>query len=195
MSEEKKEDTNSTENAENSEKADSPDSSKEASAESTEKNDALEMKAQIEKLQSDMLYLKADFENYKKRMIKERSDIIKYGSENMVVALLDLLDNFERAMSMELTAENVQSFSDGINMIANEFKSVLNRFGVSEVKALGETFNPSFHEAMGTEPTDQYSPGTISKVFTKPYKLHDRLVRPGRVIVAEEPKKDEGSAS
>ncbi|MES2768456.1 MAG: nucleotide exchange factor GrpE [Bdellovibrionota bacterium] len=151
---------------------------------------ASELKAQNEKLLNDMLYLKADFENYKKRMIKERSDVMKYGSENLIVSLLDLLDNFERAMSMEITPENVKSFSDGINMISSEFKNVLNRFGVTEVKALGQNFDPSHHEAMGTEPTDEYKPGTISKVFTKPYKLHDRLIRPGKVIIAQEAKQE-----
>ncbi len=151
---------------------------------------AAELKAQNEKLLNDMLYLKADFENYKKRMIKERSDVMKYGSENLIVSLLDLLDNFERAMSMEITPENVKSFSDGINMISSEFKNVLNRFGVTEVKALGQNFDPSHHEAMGTEPTGEYKPGTISKVFTKPYKLHDRLIRPGKVIIAQEAKQE-----
>jgi molecular chaperone GrpE len=144
----------------------------------------------LEKLQSDILYLKADFENYKKRMLKERSDIMKYGCENLIVSFLNVLDNFERAMSMEITSENVQSFSDGIHMISAEFKNVLQRFGVSEVKALGENFDPTHHEAMGTEPTDEFKPGTISKVFTKPYKLHDRLIRPGKVVIAQEPKKE-----
>lgn len=145
-----------------------------------------ELKAHIDKLQNDMLYLKADFENYKKRMIKERSDVIKYGSENLIVALLGLLDNFERAMAVDITPENLKSFSDGINMISSEFKNVLNRHGVTEVKALGENFDPLHHEAMGTEPTEEFEPGKISKVFTKPYKLHDRLIRPGKVVIAQE---------
>jgi molecular chaperone GrpE len=150
-------------------------------------DEAVELKNQVEKLQNDILYLKADFENYKKRMIKERSDVLKYGSENLVVALLDLLDNFERAMSIEIKPENIQSFAEGVKMISGEFKNILNRFGVSEIKALGENFDPSHHEAMGTEPTNEYKPGYVSKVFTKPYKLHDRLIRPGKVVVAQKP--------
>jgi molecular chaperone GrpE len=162
---------------------------KELPMEETQADPSEELKAHIDKLQNDMLYLKADFENYKKRMIKERSDVMKYGSENLIVSLLDLVDNFERAMSIEITPENIQSFSDGVKMISSEFKNVLNRFGVTEVKALGENFDPSVHEAMGTEPTDEYKPGTVSKVFTKPYKLHDRLIRPGKVVIAQEAKK------
>lgn len=181
---------NDAENIQNNE-AVAADQAQEAQAQ----DETSALKAEIEKLQKDMLYLKADFENYKKRMIKERSDILKYGSENLIIALLDLLDNFERAMSIDITPENLQSFADGIKMISGEFKNTLNRFGVSEVSALGEVFNPLYHEAMGTEPSTEYKAGTISKVFTKPYKLHDRLIRPGRVIVAQEPAKDEGSSS
>lgn len=154
-------------------------------------DETTELKTQIEKLQSDILYLKADFENYKKRMIKERSDVMKYGSESMIVALLDLLDNFERAMSIEIKPENIQSFADGVKMISGEFKNILNRFGVNEIKALGENFDPTHHEAMGTELTNKYKPGHVSQVFTKPYKLHDKLIRPGKVIVAQEAKKQD----
>jgi molecular chaperone GrpE len=148
------------------------------------------LKQEVEKLKNDMLYMQADFENYKKRMVKERSDIIKYGSENLIRAVLDLMDNFERAISIEIKPENLKSFADGIQMIAVEFKNVLNRFGVSEIPALGQKFDPSQHEAVGSEPTNDFTPGSVSKVFTKPYKLHDRVVRPGRVIVAEVPKKN-----
>lgn len=174
---------NSSEEIQNEDSASGAESSPEESS---------ELKDQIEKLQSDILYLKADFENYKKRMIKERSDVMKYGSENLIIALLDLLDNFDRAMSMEIKPENIQSFADGIKMISSEFRNVLNRFGVTEVKALGENFDPVHHEAMGTEPTDEYKPGSISKVFTKPYKLHDRLIRPGKVVIAQEKKDTDG---
>lgn len=175
------ENNNSNENAEN----------QELPSEENQGDSSAELKAHIDKLQNDMLYLKADFENYKKRMIKERSDVMKYGSENLIVSLLDLVDNFERAMSMEITADNIQSFSDGLKMISSEFKNVLNKFGVTEIKALGENFDPSVHEAMGTEPTEEYKAGTVSKVFTKPYKLHDRLIRPGKVVIAQEVTKKE----
>lgn len=148
-----------------------------------------EFKKQVEKLQNDYLYLKADFENYKKRVIKEKSDLSKYGSESLVIALLDLVDNFDRALSIEIKPENLKSFEDGIRMLSTEFKNTLNRFGVTEVPAQGVAFDPNFHEALGTEPTAEVPAGHITKVFSKPYKLHDRLVRPGRVIIASAPTK------
>jgi molecular chaperone GrpE len=162
---------------------------KEEASRGAEGGEQEKLKQEPEKLKNEMLYMQADFENYKKRVLKERSDLMKYGSEGLIRALLDLLDNFERAMSMEIKPENMKSFAEGVSMISTEFKNVLNRFGVSEVKALGQNFDPNIHEAMGTEPTPDYKAGTVSKVFTKPYKLHDRVVRPGRVIIAEEPKK------
>ncbi len=151
-----------------------------------EETDSLQ--SDLEKAKKDLLYLQADFENYKKRILKERSDLVKYGAEAMVRAFLDLLDNFERAMSVEIKPENLKSFADGIAMISSEFKNVLNRFGVTEVPALGQAFDPNIHEAMGTEVSADVKPGYISKVFTKPYKLHDRIIRHGRVVVAEAPK-------
>lgn len=150
-----------------------------------------DLKNQLQKSQNDFLYLKADFENYKKRVLKEQSDLRKYGSEHLVRSLLDLLDNFERALSFDIKPDNLKNFSDGIKMIQSEFQSVLQKYGVSEVDAAGKLFDPNLHEAMGTEPTAKFAPGHISKVFTKPYKLHDRVVRPGRVIIAEEPKQTE----
>jgi molecular chaperone GrpE len=148
-----------------------------------------EFKKQVEKLQNDYLYLKAEFENYKKRVLKEKSDLLKYGSESLIIALLDLVDNFDRALSMEIKPDNLKSFEDGIRMLSTEFKNTLNRFGVTEVPAQGVAFDPNFHEALGTEPTTELPAGHITKVFSKPYKLHDRLVRPGRVIIASEPNK------
>lgn len=167
-----------------------------SSAENIENSSSVEIeefKKQVEKLQNDYLYLKADFENYKKRVIKEKSDLSKYGSESLVIALLDLVDNFERALSLEIKPENVQSFADGIKMVSNEFKNVLTRFGVSEIPSLGVPFDPNFHEALGTEPTSEVPAGHITKVFSKPYKLHDRLVRPGRVVVASAPTKPDSN--
>lgn len=154
------------------------------------KDSSLEWKEKAEKALNDYLYLKADFENYKKRVLKEQSELRKYGSEHLVRALLDVVDNFERAMSVEIKPESLKTYSDGMNMIYSELRATLNKFGVTEAEALGKVFDPTLHEAMGTEPTDEYPSGHVSKVFTKPYKLHDKIVRPGRVIIAQEAKKD-----
>src|SRR4051812_18652497 len=140
--------------------------------------------AELEKAKKDLLYLAAEFENYKKNVIKDRSDLRKYGAERLVVDLLNVLDIFETALKSAVTAETVHTFIKGVEMTASELKSVLQRHGVNEVPAAGHPFDPNTHEAISSEPTDAVPEGHVSQVFKKPYKLHDRVIRPGQVVVA-----------
>lgn len=142
----------------------------------------------LEKAKKEYLYLAAEFENYKRNMIKERSDLRKFGSERLVVDLLNVLDVFETALKSELSPETIASFHKGVQMTANELKSVLQRHGVEEVAAEGQPFNPSVHEAISSEQTETVPDGHVARVFKKPYKMHDRVIRPGQVIVATKPK-------
>lgn len=141
---------------------------------------------EIAKLKSDFLYLYAEFENYKKHAIKERADLRRFGAERLVVDLLNVLDIFEAGLAIELTPETTAAFRKGIEMTATELKATLHRHGVEEVPAMGLPFDPALHEALSSETTADMPPGHISRVFKKPYKLHDRLVRAGQVVVAKE---------
>ena len=144
------------------------------------------MADELAKSKNDFLYLYAEFENYKKQAIKERADLRRFGAERLVVDLLNVLDIFDTALAMELTPETAASFRKGIEMTASELKSMLQRHGVEEIQAMGVPFDPSVHEALSSEETADLPPGHVSRVFKKPYKLHDRLVRPGQVVVAKE---------
>lgn len=146
--------------------------------------DGASLKADLEKVRKDFLYLYAEFENYKKNSIKERSDLRKYGAERLVVDILGVVDIFETALALENTPENAAAFRKGIELTAHELKQTLIRNGVEEQPALGTAFNPLIHEALSSEETGEFPEGHISRVFKKPYKLHDRLVRPGQVVVA-----------
>jgi molecular chaperone GrpE len=150
-------------------------------------------KAEALKFKNDFLYLRAEFDNYKKSVIKERADVLKYGAERVFVELLEVVDNFERALESEITKENFEAVLKGIKLIHGEIKSVLNRFGVQELPALGQKFDPNIHNALSTEPTTKVPSGHVSQVFKKPYKLHDRVIRPGHVVIAVEPKSDENN--
>lgn len=143
-----------------------------------------EAKNEADKFKSEYLYLRAEFENFKKQAVKERADLRKYGSERLVADLLNVLDIFETALATELNPENVANFKKGIELTSNELRSVLQRHGVSEVPSKGAPFDPSVHEALSSHETNEVEPGTITQVFKKPYKLHDRVVRPGQVVVA-----------
>lgn len=143
---------------------------------------------ELEKSRKEHLYLLAEFENFKKHIIKERSDMRKYGSERLIVELLSVLDIFETALRTEVTSENLASFRKGMEMTANELRATLQRFGVEEIGAEGQAFDPTVHEAISSEVTDKIPEGHVSKVFKKPFKLHDRVIRPGQVVVATKPK-------
>lgn len=140
-----------------------------------------------EKYKNDFLYMRAEFENYKRNAIKERSDLIKYGGERFIRDLLDVADNFERALQVQVTADNIATFKQGVEMTASELKSLLNKHSVIEIPSQGVPFDPAIHEALSSEATDKYAPGFVSQVFKKAYKLHDKVIRPGQVVVAKKP--------
>ncbi len=150
------------------------------------------LKSELDQAKRDFLYLRADFDNYKKSVIKERSELIKYGCERVFVEALGVLDNFDRALELELSPDNLASFKEGLLLTASEFKKVLENFGVREIDSQGVAFDPNIHEALSSEETDSLPPGHVFRVFKKAYKLHDRVIRPAQVVVAKEPKKSEG---
>lgn len=142
---------------------------------------------QAEKYKSEYLYLRAEFDNYRKHVIKERSDLLKYGSENFSRDLLGVLDNFERALQTQVTSENFEVFCKGIALTAQELKSLLGRYGVTEMPAEGAPFDPNVHEALASEPSSTAPEGHVLRVFQKAYKIHDKLLRPAQVVVAKKP--------
>ena len=112
---------------------------------------------------------------------------MKYGGERLVREMLDILDNFERALSAKLSTETIDSFRQGIELTGSEFKAALKRMGVTEINPEGEAFNPMEHEAIGSEESSALPAGHVLRVFKKAYKLHDRLIRPAQVLIAKEP--------
>jgi molecular chaperone GrpE len=151
----------------------------------TPDNELDKTKAELEKAKRDYLYLLAEFDNYRKNSIKERSDLTKYGSEKFIREFLGIFDNFERALETEVKSENLQTFREGVQMIAGELRTLLHRFGVEALKAEGEAFDPNKHEALSSEPRDDIPPGHVAQVFRKGYKRHDKLIRPAQVTVAQ----------
>ena len=150
-------------------------------------NEIDDLKAQVEKFKNDYLQLRAEFDNYRRNAIKERSELVKYGSERVLIDILGVLDNFERAIENKPTAENLTNYVKGIEMTQAEFKSALVKHGVSEIPSQGAAFDPSVHEALSSEESTEIKPGFITRVFKKPYKLHEKVIRTGQVIVAREP--------
>lgn len=142
------------------------------------------LKAQLLKATNDYLYLRAEFDNFRKQSIKERSELLRYGGERLAKDLLDSLDIFDTALSAEVTPENFKSFVDGIKLTAQQLTSCLQKHGITHIECLGQPFDPSTSEALSSEPTDTLPEGHVTKVFKKPYKYHDKVLRIGQVIVA-----------
>ncbi len=130
---------------------------------------------------SRYMRLMADFQNYKKRVEKEKSDIYSYANEKLATELLTVLDNFERALEYE--GED-KSFHEGMEMIFKQFLDVLEKSGLKEIPALGEDFDPNFHNAVMNEDTDEYESGKVSGVMQKGYTLNGKVIRPSMVRVA-----------
>ncbi|QLY25438.1 nucleotide exchange factor GrpE [Bdellovibrio sp. KM01] len=145
------------------------------------------LQEQAEKYKNDFLYLRAEFENYKRNAIKERSELMKYGGERFIRDLLDIVDNFDRALQVNVTSENINTFKQGVEMTASELRNLLVKHSVTEIPSEGVAFDPSIHEALSAEATDKVAPGHVARVFKKPYKLHDKVIRTGQVVVAKKP--------
>ena len=141
-----------------------------------------ELEAQVKEKEGKYLYLYADFENYKKRTVKERSDLIKFGWESVARDLLQTMDNLERALT-HTPAETDRNLVHGLNMVLEEFKSTLKRQGVLEIQSIHQNFDPHFHEAVGQE-AHSAPAGTIIKEHLRGYTLHGRLLRASRVILS-----------
>ncbi|MFV0517743.1 MAG: nucleotide exchange factor GrpE [Aminipila sp.] len=134
-----------------------------------------------DELNTKYMRLMADFQNYKRRTEKEKSDIYAYANEKLVSELLDVIDNFERALQH---GEGEEGFVQGMNNIFKILKGVLEKSGLEEIEALGVEFDPNFHNAVMTEDSNEYESGFVTAVLQRGYKLNGKVIRPSMVKVA-----------
>ncbi len=141
--------------------------------------------------------LTADFDNYKKRALRDKTESLKYANEALIERLLPVLDNFDAAL-VALNNDaggSVDSLKMGVNMISKQLRDLLTDFGLSEVAALGEAFDHNLHEAVSQKATDEAPEGQVVEQLRKGYKLKDRLVRAASVVVATAPGGEEAEAA
>lgn len=139
-------------------------------------------KVEDEDLNTRYLRLMADFQNFKKRAEKQRGEIHAYANEKIVTKLLEVMDNFERALNHD---DNSDGFKEGMELIFVQLKDVLTNSGVSEIETEGAEFDPNFHNAVMMEDSDDHSSGEISAVLQKGYTLNGKVIRPSMVKVAK----------
>lgn len=137
--------------------------------------------AEEEALNTKYLRLMADFQNYKRRTEKEKNDIYAFANEKIVSELLNVIDNFERALD---AGDSGDSFVEGMNLIFKQLQGVLEKAGVVEIEALGQDFDPNFHHAVLTEDSAEYESGKVTAVLQKGYLLNNKVIRPSMVKVA-----------
>lgn len=146
-----------------------------------QKEDEQQSDPEEEALNTKYLRLMADFQNFKRRTEKEKSDIYAFANEKIISELLNVIDNFERALA---AGDESDSFYQGMEMILKQLLGVLEKAGASEITALGEDFDPNFHNAVMTEDSTEYESGKVTEVLQKGYVLNNRVIRPSMVKVA-----------
>jgi molecular chaperone GrpE len=149
-------------------------------AEAGEDKAAEEKKAEEQESERYMR-LMAEFQNFKRRAAREKSDIHAYANEKIIGELLPVLDNFERAL--ETKSDDVEGYAKGMELIFTQLRTALEHAGLEEIPALGEEFDPNVHNAVMTEGSDEHEDNHISKVLQKGYKLNDKVIRPSMVAV------------
>jgi len=127
----------------------------------------------------------AEFDNYKKRVARNREDYIKYGNETLIKDLLPTIDNMERALGQASNSEDFEAFVDGLAMIRDSFLATLGRHGVEKIDIIGKDFDPTFHEAMMQVEGKKKEDNKIVEEFEKGYLLNNRLLRPSKVSISK----------
>jgi len=143
-----------------------------------------ELKATIEELQDLHLRVAADFDNYRKRMGKEREAIVCFANESLISDLLPILDNLDRALDSDHDGSHSGDVLEGVRMISGQLHKVLQQCGLEPVSSIGKPFDPSIHEAVGVLPSPDHEEGTVVTELQKGYRLKGKVVRPSMVHVA-----------
>ena len=191
MSTEKKEVLESTESMDNEESKTKKATKKKKSVLGRSKDDKLkkkvaELEEELTEIKDKYLRLFAEFDNYKKRNVKERMDLINSAAQGTISALLPVLDDFDRAKKSADDESNEEQFSSGVELVYKRLYSVLSQQGLSVMETDGESFDPEFHEAISEIPVpEDEQKGKIIDTIEKGYLLKDKIIRYAKVVVGK----------
>jgi molecular chaperone GrpE len=169
----------------------------EASGEVEAPDPLAEALRELEQYKDRWLRLVAEFDNYKKRRSREFDALVQSANENLIRELLPVLDSVARALDHRADGEeDSEGFKQGVTMIMEQFPKALQRRGLSEIEAVGQPFDPNFHEALMQMSSDEHAEGLVMAVVERGYRLGDKVIRPARVVVSggsagEEPESEE----
>jgi molecular chaperone GrpE len=161
-----------------------------AEPEETKDDKTARLEAEVAALKDRLLRSQADWDNSRKRILREKEDAVRYSIEGFLERLLPVLDNFEMGMLAAKTATDPKAIAQGFEMALAQFQQVLREAGVEAVDAVGHPFDPHRHEALGHQDSEEHPEGHVMMQVRKGYKLKDRLLRPASVFVAKAPDSD-----
>lgn len=144
-----------------------------------------EMQEKIDELQDKCMRQMAEFENFRKRTEKEKSAMFETGAKSVIEKILPVVDNFERGLATVPEEEKGSPFADGMNMIYRQLMTELDNMGVKPIEAVGQEFNPEFHNAVMQVESGEYESGVIAQELQKGYTYHDSVVRHSMVAVTQ----------
>jgi molecular chaperone GrpE len=142
------------------------------------------LRAESEEYQQRLLRTQADFDNFRRRTVKEKEELGKYASAKLITELLPVIDNFERALSSAGESTDASSYTKGVEMIFRQLEGVLKAEGLTPMEAEGQPFNPEFHQAIMQVESDEHEEGVVVEVVQKGYLLKDKVLRPAMVKVS-----------
>jgi molecular chaperone GrpE len=140
---------------------------------------------ELERVKSQLAYLAAEFDNYRKRMAREKEAIVSFGNERILLSILPFLDNLERAISQSHASGTTEALLSGVQMIYDQIVVELGKFGLEQISAVGEPFDPNLHEAIAKVTVAGKPEDTVLAEGRKGYLLGGRLLRPAQVTVAQ----------
>ncbi|RYM05299.1 nucleotide exchange factor GrpE [Sporolactobacillus sp. THM7-7] len=142
------------------------------------------LKKANEELNSRWLRAQADFDNFRKRTNKEKAEARKYRAQDLASDMLEILDNFKRALSVETESEDGTALKKGMEMVLKKLEAALKKEGVEEIDSLGKPFDPNLHQAVMQEESEEHESGTVIQVLQAGYTLNGRVIRPAMVKVS-----------
>lgn len=142
------------------------------------------LKQDLENLNNQYLRLAADFENYRKRQAQEREALLKYGAEECMKKVIEVVDNFDRAVTMVEKIDNLEKMKETFFILNKQLNDSLTKLGLQQIKSVGETFDPALHEAVMQTQSEEYPEDTVIQELQKGYKFGEKVLRPAMVAVA-----------
>lgn len=139
----------------------------------------------LHEAEQEALRARAELENFRKRMLRDSEQQLKYSGIGLMRDLLDVVDNLNRATeAAKEDASNASALLEGVEMVTTQLSGVLAKHGCTPIEALGSEFDPNYHEAISQMPSEEHDSGMVAQEVAVGYKLHDRVVRPSNVIVS-----------